>query len=230
MDIANTVNVYITNHRNNSVALPVAPTDIQINFESSDITSNVIGHGEINRVGDNKLKTVSINTILPLNSHKVAYTTANGEDTWIKATSYLTFLKNIQKDKKPCQLVITGTGISLSATLNVDYGMSNGNAQEYSVKLSFTEHRPVYAEHIGAGKRKIIKHGKKRAKPGHKVSLNSEVLVNGMAYLTKNATNGVMIRKQKCNITLISSGAKHPYYVKNIYGTALGWVGKGAIK
>ncbi|TPR12401.1 hypothetical protein [Apilactobacillus timberlakei] len=226
------VNVYITNHRNKTVALPVSPSEIKVNFENDESTSKVIGLGEINRLGDKKLKSIKISSFLPLDSSKVSYTTVRKKHKWKNASSYITFLKNIQASKKPCRLVITGFKFSMKATINFTYGMSNGVNNEYTYELDFTEYRKIKAERIGKkhGRKnnKIAKHGQRRSKPQHKINRGSKVLVNGMAYLTKNAIHGVMIRKRECNITLVSSNAKHPYYVVTTGGVAMGWVSKGA--
>lgn len=228
--MANQVNCYITNSHGNRVALPVAPSDISINYETNDSSSVVIGKGEINRVGDFKLRKITINSILPINSDKVAYTTVAKKHRWVNATSYLTFLKNIEQSQTTCRLVLTGTDITMSANLKISYGMASGNAQEYTIQLSFTEHIPVKARKIGRKNKKITKKGKSRSKPTHKLSRGSKVLVNGTAYLTNNAKKGVMIRKRECRIKIISKKAKHPYYVQATNGVNIGWVARSAIK
>lgn len=209
----------------------MAPSDISINNETNDATNNVIGHGEINRVGDHKLKKMNINSVFPMDSDEVPYTTAPDGDMWRKATSYITFLNNIVESKKPCRLVIAGSNISLKANLQFTYGMSNGNAQEYSYNLIFTEYRPVMARKLGSSKKKkVAKKGKPRSKPSHKINRGSTVLINGQAYLNKDAAKGVSIRKRQCNIKIVSKNAKHPFYVVATDGTPIGWVSKEAIK
>lgn len=226
------VNVYITSHRNNTVALPVSPSEVKVTFENDSSTSKVIGLGEINRLGDRKLKSIKISSFLPIDSSKVSYTTVRKKHKWKKASSYITFLKNIQASKKPCRLVITGFKFSMKATLNFTYGMENGINNEYTYELDFTEYRKIKADKVekkhGKQSNKIAKHGKKRNKPQNKINRGSKVLVNGMAYLTNNATHGVMIRKRECKITLVSNKSKHPYYVVTTGGVAMGWVSKGA--
>ena len=213
------------------MGLPVAPSEVTVNYETSDSTSTIIGYSEVNTVGEEQLKQISISTILPLNSDRVSYTTVEKSNRWINADSYLTFLKDIEKSKLPCRIVITGTDITMLATLQFTYGMKNGNAQEYVIKLNFTEYVPIFAEKLRVNKKKVkAKHGKRRPKPRHKISRGSKVMVNGYAYLTKNAKHGVMIRKRKCHVILVSKGAKHPYYVRDIYGTNMGWIGRGSIK
>lgn len=234
MELANVVNIYITNHRNNSVALPVAPEEVSINDETDDATETIMGYRQINKVGEKKLRTITISSVLPLNTNNVSYVTAERSQRWINAESYLTFLKNIVNDKQPCRVVITGTDISMQATMTMTHGMKDGNAQEYNYQLEFTEFVPVFAEkirHKRNGKtRRPVKKGKRRSKPSHKISRGSKVLVNGYAYLTKNASHGVMIRKRRCHVVLISKGSKHPYFVRDIYGTNMGWIGRSSIK
>lgn len=228
--MANTVNCYINNSHGNRVALPIAPSDISINYETNDSSSVVMGKGEINRVGDLKLRKISISTTIPLRSDEVAYTTIDGSQIWKNATSYLTFLKNIEQSQSVCRLVITGTDITMEANIKFTYGMSSGNAQEYSLQINFTEHIPVRARKISSKRKSIVKKGKHRSKPTHKLSRGSSVLINGRAYLTKNAKSGVMIRKRKCRIKIISKKAKHPYYVQATNGVNMGWVSRSAIK
>lgn len=231
MESANKADVFITNHRNNSVALPIAPEEVTVNYETGDSATTIMDYGQINRVGDKQLKKISIDSTLPLNSDVVSYTTSSKSSRWVNAESYLTFLKNIVNDKQPVRLVISGTDITTLATLQFTYGMKNGNAQEYVVTLNFTEYVPVFAEKIRVTKKKKhAKKGKRRAKPRHKISRGTKVMVNGYAYLTKNAKHGVMIRKRKCHITMISKGSKHPYFVRDIYGTNMGWIGRGAFR
>lgn len=209
--------------------MPVAPTDFNINYDRNDTTSNVIGLGEVNRVGDDKLKKITISSVMPMDTEDVNYTTPNQSHIWKKATSYLTFLKNIEQDKQPVRLVITGTNITMMATMTFTYGMANGNAQEYAYTLTFTEYRPAKAYKLGR-KNKLIKRGKGRSKPRGKINRGSRVTVTGVAYTTPNAAKGKKVRKKQCYIMLISKGTKHPYYVKATNGSRIGWVGKGAIK
>jgi hypothetical protein len=226
----NVSNVYITNSRNNTVALPVAPESVQVNYETADSTSTVIGKGEINRIGDIKLRQIEIKCYLPLDSSHITYATVHRKHRWKLATSYLTFFQNIFESKKACRLVITGTNITLRATLNYTYGMENSNAQEYMVDLKFTEHIPIKARKLATRHKRAIKHGKRRGKPSHKISRNSKVMVTGKVYHTSNAKTGKAIRNMKCVITAVAGRAKHRYHVKSVAGKNLGWIDKGAIK
>lgn len=211
------------------MALPVAPSEFSINYERNDTVTSVIGLGEINRVGDDKVKKISISSVLPMDSDMVDYTTIKKSHRWKKATSYLTFLKNIEQNKKPVRLVITGTDVTMLATMTLTYGMKDGNAQEYAYTLHFTEYKPVKAYKL-IRKNKLIKTGKRRTKPTGKISRGSKVTITGMVYVTPSAKKGKKVRKRKGYIKLISKHKKHPYYIKATNGRRIGWVGKRAIK
>ncbi|UQS85868.1 hypothetical protein MOO46_07720 (plasmid) [Apilactobacillus apisilvae] len=225
-----TVNFFITNHKNKTAELPVAPSAVKIRSETGDSVSTVIGLGEINRIGGQKLKSISISGFLPVNSKHIPYVTVRKKNRWKLATSYITFLKNIEKSKKPCRFLVSNAHISLKMTISAfEYGMADGNADEYQYTIEFKEYRPIKAERIHkVSKKKHAKKGVRRSKPQHKINRGSKVTVNGLAYLSKNATYGVQIRKQTCKITLVSKG-KHPYYVVNTSGTPMGWISRSAM-
>lgn len=224
------VNFFITNHKNKTAELPVAPSAVKIRAETGDTVSTVIGLGEINRVGAQKLKSISISGFLPVDNTHLPYVTVRKKNRWKKATSYITFLKNIEKNKKPCRFLVSNAHISLKMTISAfEYGMADGNADEYQYTIEFKEYRPIKAERIHkTSPQKHAKKGKRRSNPQHKISRGSKVTVNGLAYLSKNATHGVQIRKQACKITLVSKG-KHPYYVVTTSGTPMGWISRSAM-
>lgn len=224
---------YFTNYRNNTCILPVAPSDVSIRAETNDSASTVIGLGEINRVGEQKINDIKISGILPNVAENLPYVTKKPH--WKYAESYIDFFKNIEKSKRHCRFVVTGTDISLPVTISsFEYSRSNGNINEYAFTLELKEYKPIAAEKLRINTRKSTlvhaKKGKKRTKPMHKLSRGSLVTINGKAYLYKNATHGVFIPRRKCRITLVSKHAKHPYYVRSIDGYNMGWVSRSAIR
>lgn len=222
----NSCEFYITNYKNNTAILPVAPSDVKIRAETSDSVSTVIGLGEINRVGDQKIKDVKISGILPNKAQNLPYVTSKPH--WIYAESYITFLRNIQKSGHHCHLVITGTDISIPMTISAfEYGREN--LSEYTYTIELKEYKEIKARKLRARTKKHPKRGKARPKPAHKLSRGSKVTVNGLAYLSKNATRGVQIRRRHCRITLVSRHAKHPYYCRSLDGYNMGWVSRKAL-
>ncbi|WP_353486140.1 hypothetical protein [Apilactobacillus xinyiensis] len=182
--------VYITNHLNKTIELPVAPSEMTIKKMTDDKKETVVKLGEINRIGDNKLIDFSINVIIPMDIKHCHYLTA--KNTLSSGNKYISFLNNIYKSKKPCRVVLTTTSISVRATLNFEYGFKDGYAKEYACTLTFTEFKKFKAKKLKTTgkKKKVAKKGKSRKKPSHKKSRGSKVKINNKKH--KNVTGRIV--------------------------------------
>ncbi|MCL0319387.1 hypothetical protein [Apilactobacillus xinyiensis] len=191
------VGVYITNHLNKTVELPVAPAEMTIKKTTDDKKETVVKLGEVNRIGDNKLIEFSINIVIPTDIKHCHYLTA--KNTLSNGNKYITFLDKIYKSKKPCRVVLTTTSISVRATLNLEYGFKDGFAKEYACTLSFTEFKKFKAKKLKTtGKnKKVAKKGKSRKKPAHKKSRGSKVKINNKKH--KNVTGRIVGKRSSAS-------------------------------
>ncbi|PWT39608.1 hypothetical protein DKZ25_12000, partial [Limosilactobacillus reuteri] len=75
---------------NKTVELPVNPSELTLKYETDDKSETIINLGEINRVGNMKLVSVSIDSIFP--KKRSSWVSA---DKLLKPDEYINWLKNI---------------------------------------------------------------------------------------------------------------------------------------
>ncbi|MCL0330617.1 hypothetical protein [Apilactobacillus xinyiensis] len=180
------VGVYITNHRNKTVELPVAPAEFLVKQTTDDKKVEVVKLGEIDRIGAEKLIELSLSALIPLKPKESHYVTA--KNFLSSGSQYIKFFKQIHKDRKPCRIVLTGGNITLSATLNeFEYGFKDGFPEEFNCTFTFTQYKSYKARKLKYSKKhkKALKKGKRRKKPAHKKSRGSKAKLNGKIKTTK---------------------------------------------
>lgn len=228
--MAKHIGVYLTDNKNKTIELPVNPQELKVNYETNDATEEVVKLGEINRIGEVKLRTLSIESILPVTTKNVRYVTASKPLS--SAQKYIDWIIAAQKSKKPIRLVVSGTKISLKMTVaSFNYGMENANADEYTFTLDLTEYKTYKAEKMKIAKKKVAKKGKSRPKPPKKIGRGSKVIVNGRLHVDSygrgpGQTEHNTIRK----VNFIALGRAYPYHVTTLSGGWRGWVKKSAVK
>lgn len=222
----------LTDNKNKTFALPVNPKEIQIDSGTDDKTVSVVKLGQINLIGDEKLKTIEITSTIPIKPKEAHYRSVS--KPYAKGQTYLDKLTKIYKSKKQVRLVITKTKISFKGIMaDFKYGMSEGYADEYTFTFKLIEYKPHKAKKIKKSKKKkkVAKKGKSRSAPPKKVGRGSKVIVNGRLHLNSaGAGPGVTERNTTRKISLIAKGAKYPYHVTTLSGGARGWVSKSAVK
>lgn len=223
----------LTDSKNKTFALPVNPKEISIDSATDDKTVSVVKLGQINLIGDEKLKTIEISSILPVDTEDVHYISA--ENPYDDAQTYIDKLNNIYKSKKQVRLVVTQTKISFKGIMSdFKYGMAEGNDSEWTYTFKLTEyksHKAIKVKTPKKKKKKAAKKGKSRSKPPKKISRGSKVIVNGQLHRDSAGRGpGVTERNATRKISLIAKGAKYPYHIVTLSGGARGWVKKSAVK
>jgi len=76
MYVDNHLGFYLTNDSNETIELPVNPTEIMVKRESDDKSETVIKLGEVNLLGEDKLQDISIESSLPIDPKAEHYVSA----------------------------------------------------------------------------------------------------------------------------------------------------------
>lgn len=222
---------YLTDSKNKTFELPVNPKEISLDYTRDDSTVKVIKLGELNLIGDEKLVSIQIDGILPVETEDVHYLST--DKPYKKAQTYLDKFEKIYKSRKQARLVVSGTKINFKGIMSeFKHGMSDGFADEYQYSFKLAEYKPHKAIKVKATKKKkTAKKGKQRAAPPKKISRGSKVVVNGTLH-RDSAGNGAGLTERNATrkISLVAKGAKYPYHVTTLNGGARGWVSASAVK
>ncbi len=229
MYVDNHLGFYLTNDSNETIELPVNPTEIMVKRESDDKSETVIKLGEVNLLGEDKLQDISIESSLPIDPKAEHYVSAL--ELLDSAQDYIDWIESARKLKKPIRLVISTTKISLKSTVaSFEYGMKNGYDGEYTYTLSLKEYRPFEAKKIGV-KQQPVQTVEERPSPPNKVGMGSTVIVNGQLHRDSQG-NGPGQTEQNATrkISLVAPGALYPYHVTTLDGGARGWVKESDVR
>lgn len=219
-----------TDSKNKTFNLPVNPKEISLESATDDKTVDVVRLGQINIIGYDKLKSISLDFILPVETDGVHYLST--DDVLETAQDYLDKFNAMYKAKKQVRLVVTDTEISFKGSVtSFKHALANGFAEEYDCTIKLTEYKPHKALKVKPKKKKTAKKGKSRSKPPKKISRGSKVIVNGVLHRDSAGRGpGVTERNATRKISIVNSGAKYPYHVTTLNGGARGWVSKSAVK
>ncbi|WP_047999919.1 hypothetical protein [Lactiplantibacillus herbarum] len=224
------IGIYLTDSKNKTFELPVNPEELKINYETNDSTEEVVKLGAINRIGEVKLRSISIDGILPISNKGVGYVTASKPLS--KAQDYINRLTSIHQSKKPVRFVLSGTKISLQMTIaSFTYGFKSGNSDEYVYTLVLTEYKSYKAELMKITKKKVAAKGKKRPAPPKKIGRGSTVIVNGRLHVDSYGSGpGQTERNATRKVNFIALGRACPYHVTTLSGGWRGWVTKSSVR
>lgn len=224
------VGIYLTDSKNKTFELPVNPEELQINYQTNDSTEEVVKLGEINRIGEVKLRAISIEGVLPVSMAGVNYVTAT--QPLATGQNYIDRLTSIHRSKKPVRFVLSGSKISLQMTIaNFTYGFKSGNSDEYTYTLDLTEYKTYKAELMKITKKKVATKGKKRAAPPKKIGRGSKVIVNGRLHVDSYGSGpGQTERNATRKVNFIALGRACPYHVTTLSGGWRGWVTKSSVR
>ncbi|WP_125764420.1 hypothetical protein [Companilactobacillus hulinensis] len=221
--------IYITDDSNATFELPINPAEVELTAETDDKSETVIDLGEVNLIGDSKLRSISVQSTLPLSPADEHYVSA--QNLLGSAQDYIDWIIKIQESKKPMRLVISSTKISFKATISsFQYGFKNGYDGEYAYTLVLKEYRPYVAKKLGA-KQEPVKTEPIRPSPPNKVGMGSTVIVNGQLH-RDSAGNGAGVTEQNATrkISLVNPGSAYPYHVTTLDGGARGWVRESDVR
>ncbi|WP_056992966.1 hypothetical protein [Lacticaseibacillus saniviri] len=223
--------LYITDSTNFTMELPVNPKELMIKTEIDGESVTVIGLGEIKRLSDRKLKTLSITSTIPIVMSDAYWTT--GDNLFDDGQEYINWLDRMANAKKPVRVVLSDSKINLLATVDsFDSGFKDGNSIEFAFTLELTEYRDYRAKRIKVTPAKTTpKKGQSRPQPNNKIGRGSTVVVNGQLY-RDSAGHGPGLTEHNATrkISIVATGAKMPYHITTTSGAARGWVSASSVK
>ena len=222
--------VYLTNSKNKTIELPVAPAEFLIKKEKDSEKAVILGLGEINRMGLNKAIDLSIESTLPVNPKQAPWCTA--QKLLSSAQAYIDWLNAAKDSSKPVRVVLSGTHMNLSVNIvSFEYGFQNGNSNEYAYTLALTEYHEIKAIKTVIKQKVVPKKPAPRPKPPKKIGIGSTVIVNGRLHRDSYGSGpGVTERNATRKINFIAKGRKYPYHVTLLNGGWRGWVTAGSVK
>lgn len=217
--------VYITDYSTNrTVELPVNPSELTLKYETDDRSETIVNLGEINRVGNMKLVSVSIDSIFPKKRSSWV-----SSDKLLKPDEYINWLKNIQSNKHHVQLVVSSTQISVTMTISsFEYGFKSGYADEYAYTLGLKQYREVKYHKVNVP---APPKPKPRPAPPKKLGIGSIVIVNGRLRLDSyGSAPGVYENNVRRRITYLAPGHPFPIHVALVNGGPRGWVRQSEVR
>ncbi|HCS85296.1 MULTISPECIES: hypothetical protein [Lactococcus] len=224
--MAEHIGVYLTNHQNKTIELPVSPEEVMLALERNNETVEILKLGEVNRIGEFLLQDISIDSTLPVKAKSAQVTTASVVKD---ASFYLDFMKAWFDSKKAGRFTISTTKINVRVTIEkLDYGFKNGNADEYAFTLSMKEWRDYSAKRAPVVPKPTPP---KKPAPPAKIGIGSTVIVNGQLHVDSYGGGpGQIERNAKRKINFIASGRSCPYHVTDMSGGWRGWVTAGSVR
>lgn len=123
------------------VQLPVNPEEITISGSANNSTSETVGQGEINDLGFQKLKELSISSFFPKTYNNELYINTGGD--FREPSFYIKFFEDIKKAREPFRLIITDIDINMLVSIeDFEYTYQYGTDDvEYELELKeYKEH------------------------------------------------------------------------------------------
>lgn len=222
--------VYFTDDKNVTIELPVSPEEITLALERNNEIVEILKLGEINRIGEAKLKEISIASSFPVEPRNAQYTTANG--TIHTAGYYISFFENWHNRKKAGRFTVSTTKLNIRMTIErFEYGFRKGNIDEYVYTLDLKEWKDYSARTVPVVPKPTPPPPPPRPAPPKKIGIGSTVIVNGQLHVDSYGSGpGQVERNAKRKINFINSGAPCPYHCTTMEGGWRGWVTAGSVK
>ena len=127
------------------VQLPVNPEDITISGKSGNVTSNTVGQGEINDLGFQRLKELTISSFFPKSYNGELYINTGGN--FMDPQDYIKFFEDIKEAREPFRLIITDIDINMLVSIegfdytykygtdDVDYELDLREYKEHNIRV-----------------------------------------------------------------------------------------------
>ncbi|KAA8371100.1 hypothetical protein FE410_05265 [Leuconostoc carnosum] len=228
------IGVYLTNHKNKTIELPVNPSDIAHEAALSNETKDISAVGEVNLIGGQKLREYEFSFLIPRYPKKTNYTTAE-KIAFADGVEYIKFIRNWQDSKKPGRILVTSGYMNLSMTVtSFKWAFVNGFDGEWVATIKLTEYRKIEFQKIAKKKsvnKSTPKKGQQRPRPAKKIGIGSIVFVSGQLHRDSYGSGAGQTEKNaKRKINFVAPGRKYPYHVTTLSGGWRGWVSKNAVK
>lgn len=238
---------FFIQYNNQVVQLPVNPEKVSVKFKSDNSVKEIISLGEINILRDRKLAEISFESFFPQYDWFPAIRTRGKFKT---PDFYKNFFKQIQEDKKPCRLVITGIGITVKCSIeNFDFYHQSGDHEDAYYSLDFKEYRDYHISQIKinlpvtnsftnknqttntSSSQKVSTPTPNVAATPEKITIGCDVILNGRVHGDSYGSKpGKTFSNYRGKINFINKKGTHPYHVTTPSGGWLGWVTAESVK
>ena len=227
---------FFINYDNQVVQLPVNPEKVEVKFSGNNSTTEIIQLGEINLLKDRKLAEISFESFFPQDDWFPAVRTRG---SFKRPDFYKSFFEGIQKDKKPCRLIITGLNITMKTSVeNFSYYHQGGDHEDAYYSLDFKEYRDYHITQIPIDpslKRPTAPAKSPTSQPARpatpaQITKGCDVILNGRVhYDSYGSKPGKTFSNYKGKVNFINMKGSHPYHVTTPSGGWLGWVTKESV-
>lgn len=220
--------------RDRIVQLPVNPKEITFQRESNNETAEIIGLGEINRLGIVSLAECSFESFFPSNRNQSFVRTRN---TFRTPAWHRDFFERVQRTQAPSRigrLVITNTGINMLASVE-DFTVTHQGAEgDIHYSINFKEYRSHQARRVTIRINKpqaATTSSPRQPSTNKKVTVGARVIVNGRLHRDSFGTGPGLTEVNATRVVnFIAPGRSHPYHVTLVGGGWRGWVTAGSVR
>ncbi len=224
---------FFINYNNLVVQLPVNPEKVEVRYDGNNRTTEIIKLGEINLLKDRKLAEISFKSFFPQDDWFPAVRTKGQFET---PDFYKKFFEGIQKDKKPCRLIITGLNITMKVSVeNFSYYHQAGDHEDAYYSIDLKEYRDYHITQIptnSSSERSTATKAPAPAKPvaPTQITKGCDVILNGRVYYDSYGSKpGKTFSNYRGKVNLTNMKGSHPYHVTTPSGGWLGWVTKESV-
>lgn len=224
---------FFINYNNLVVQLPVNPEKVEVRYDGNNRTTEIIKLGEINLLKDRKLAEISFKSFFP---HDDWFPAVRTRGQFKPPDFYKKFFEGIQKDKKPCRLIITGLNITMKVSVeNFSYYHQAGDHEDAYYSIDFKEYRDYHITQIptnSSSERSTATNTPAPAKPvtPTQITKGCDVILNGRVYYDSYGSKpGKTFSNYRGKVNLTNMKGSHPYHVTTPSGGWLGWVTKESV-
>ena len=226
---------FFINYNNLVVQLPVNPEKVEVRYNGNNSTTEIIKLGEINLLKDRKLAEISFSSFFP---HDDWFPAVRTRGQFKPPDFYKKFFEGIQKDKKPCRLIITGLNITMKVSVeNFSYYHQGGDHEDAYYSIDFKEYRDYHITQIPIDSSLRHSTATKATTPAPakpvtptQITKGCDVILNGRVhYDSYGSKPGKTFRNYRGKVNFINMKGSHPYHVTTPSGGWLGWVTKESV-
>ncbi len=223
------IGVYLTNHHNKTLELPVNPSRVGLPQEMATELVDITKLGNVSVIGERKIREISFEFRIPLKPKTVTYATANR--LLASGWDYVNFIRNWMESKKHGRFVVTDIGFIVDVYVS-KFEWTAENEDEFICQIDLKEYRNFEARKI-AIKATVPKIPVQppRPAPPKAVGIGSTVIVNGRLHRDSYGSGpGVTERNATRKVNFIAQGRSFPYHVTLLDGGWRGWVSASDVR
>lgn len=136
---------FFAKYKERLVQLPVNPENITINSSMNNSSTDTVGQGEINNIGFEKLKELTISSFFPKRYGGELYINTGGQ--FEDPDFYIKFFNDIKKAREPFRLIITDINVNMLVSIesfnhtyqwgtdDVDYELELKEYKEHNIRV-----------------------------------------------------------------------------------------------